>query len=730
MNGCTLRSGPWKRVWGPVVALAMVSSMARADVHYWINTNGGTFATPGNWNPAATPVENDDVFFMSNAAYTVTFDADTAYLARSIADAVNAAVTFDLAGFTWSSSNQVQVTSQNNRTNHVLIANGTFLATNAARNNATILSSGGAGSYGNLTFSNVQWRMDRLLVANSASTVADLTLHNSTGLVFNSIELARNSGTRGTINLHGSQLDTRNATFVYAGQSGYGDLILRDNSSWLSSNTVYVGFTATGTVQLANSLWSHQSGSDIVVGQNNGSDGTILLSDNSVLTTTNVPGTGVTLGGSGTGRMILSNSTFLGKLLVGNSRSGALTLVGGHYTYVGPGNVTTPFGMGAGVTGTVTLVNGASFVATNNLLTVVGQSGVGIVSITNSMFRTGDLTLGNASGSKGTVSMSGGETIVRGTLRVGNSGQGAMTLRDGALLEATNILVAAAAGNVLSNLGGVYQFTTATPGLTPNGTGKIAVQDSTISFRNVANADVLSNVSGPLTNIAFAGNNTFRLNHATNAVVASYAFESVAHTADPTQYRALSLTNHARWQSGSLTIGTNGAVSADATSTLALTGDFNIRNNNALDFDLSTATVSFTGGGDHTNLVTGLDLGHDGAMGYADGFTRNFSYGTLALGATDHLYVGSGSGATSNALYFSSLVLPGNDTNYIANLHTLGSGITLYYAAAALSPDNAYLGDQTYALDGGGWLMPAIPEPSVAAFLTLAAALLRRRRSR
>src|SRR6185436_8158480 len=146
----------------------------------------------------------------------------------------------------------------------------------------------------------------------------------------------------------------------------------------------------------------------------------------------------------------------------------------------------------------------------------------------------------------------------------------------------------------------------------------------------------------------------------------------------------------------------------------SLTGNFFLSNNTPNSVKLSLATVSFSGGGNHTNRFTSDDLGNNGLLGYPDGFTdQNSSYGKLSIGATDQIYFGSAEpGASSNALYVLLLELPGNDTNFVSNLRTLSSSINIYYGYSGLAPGNAYLNDQVYALQGGGFLMPAVPEAS------------------
>src|SRR5262249_36886877 len=127
--------------------------------------------------------------------------------------------------------------------------------------------------------------------------------------------------------------------------------------------------------------------------------------------------------------------------------------------------------------------------------------------------RVGAPTL-NATGN--ILSITNGGQVVAGTVRVGTiagDNNNAVQVLDGGLLEANTLTVlAGSSGNTISNRHGIYQFTTATPSITPNGAGSIAITDGTISFRGIDNADVNANQSGgPLNPITFAGANTFML---------------------------------------------------------------------------------------------------------------------------------------------------------------------------------------------------------------------------
>lgn len=151
-----------------------------------------------------------------------------------------------------------------------------------------------------------------------------------------------------------------------------------------------------------------------------------------------------------------------------------------------------------------------------------------------------------------------------------------------------------------------------------------------------------------------------------------------------------------------------------------------INSTNTSFFDLRLSTVSFSGGGDHTNAITGLDLNNSAFFGETFGFTSsNFAYGTLMLGGSDDLWLidGDGDGSNSNGLYIGILAI-GGTTNDLVRLH---SPFNIYYRDGLA--ENAYLGGMTYGLDGGGFLI-AVPEPSAAILFFAGGSLLALRRSR
>lgn len=140
-----------------------------------------------------------------------------------------------------------------------------------------------------------------------------------------------------------------------------------------------------------------------------------------------------------------------------------------------------------------------------------------------------------------------------------------------------------------------------------------------------------------------------------------------------------------------------------------------INSTNTSLFDLASSTVSFSGGVDHTNAVTGLDFGK-----FLVGLTpSNFAYGTLDLSSLDNLHLIDGDDdSNTNALYVNILDL-GGTTNNVSLLH---SAFNIYYNPEVLA--NSYLNEQTFVLTGGGSLIPLIPEPSAAILTILAVAAI------
>lgn len=611
---------------------------------------------------------------------------------------------------------------------------------------SSILTASGAVSIGGLT--------------GNSLTVADGGTFSSASPSAHIGGASASSGNVVTVTGPGSMWTNTGA--IYIGNQGYANRLIITNGGRVYGTEGRVGsfsaFDNLAIVTGSDSLW--QNSGDMIVGRQMSGNNHLIVSDGGTVRNANgylgmfnantdtnkvtVTGAGSVWTNSGTlivgnegsfneltiadGGKVFSATTTLGSFTTASRNKATITDSGSVWT------VTSTFSIGGNSGGggwgnQVVVTNGGKLDSTTAGFIAIGN---GAASSNNSVLVTGAGSLWDAganiirvgsSGAGNRLHVTQGGEVRANDVFLGSafsSTNNVILLTEGGTLDTTSLSNVGGNTGTFTNRGGILQLRSATPSIGPDVAGNFVTTNGTISFRGISDAPV-----APLSGMTYQGNNTFRLNQATNALVTSYTFDTAF---GPTNYHKLVLTNNALWRSGSLTIGANGQIDGGADGRLELTGDLVVNQTDGTLFELETSTVSFIGGGVHTNLVTGEDLGHDGSVGFPDGFTRNFSYGKLTLGDTDQLYVGTGNGASSNALYVFELDLFGSSTNEVANLFTIGSGINIYYAHSSLNPNNAYLNDLVYNLSGGGLLLPSIPEPGAALMLAIAGALLVRRK--
>ena len=354
-----------------------------------------------------------------------------------------------------------------------------------------------------------------------------------------------------------------NGTLGFTSLSAIGQTI--DNQSFYATNSslfggITVGNNATATnnvMQLVGCNWN--MGGSLYVGQGNspGCDYNRFNASASIITSF----TRIWVGASSANNYnsaIFSNGCYLQGLAGSQLQSG----YGGTCT----GNVLQLGGYGA-----MSVVSNASTLISGNYAGCYSNS----ITITNcAVYNAGLVTVG----------------ITTGTNNI-------IAVQSGGLLEAQAGLTANANGNIITNNGGTYQFTSATPTITPNGFGNIAINNGTIAFHNCGSVDVgctkaAGNLSGT-TKISYTGTNGFYLNAATNlATGQTYTF-SPAYGA--TNWASLTLANGAVWRGGDVTIGSGGALSGGGT----------IQNNLTLQ---SGATLYATTNGTYITVASNLTL--------------------------------------------------------------------------------------------------------------------------
>lgn len=786
-----MKTGLFHRGWVGVALLWAGASALHAQTSIWINTGGGNFTNPANWS-AGVPGAADTALFTNNATYAVSWTTDATNANAAVATtSASAVLTQQIGAATWWITNRY-VIGPSGFTGIVSHASGTLAVTNET--STALFVVGDDGGKGTLRLNGGTILADRLLATNSATSALTFNsgeLHTLAGgawvdvgagrlylgsaagqsvtwemrdggtnrLTFTgtptyAMEIGDVAGAFGRVAIHGAGTVFTNTGNVAVGESGRGELIVTNGAQGWANNLV-LGAAASSSnnavlIRGTNSRWT---ASGVVRLGNSGGSNSLVIADGGVLTSVSgLIGSG---GASTNNRVVVTGpgsswSVTTDAALGGNADSATDGGFDNQLIVTNGGQVL--------ITGKLKVSN--YFASSNNFVHVTGA---------DSLLRVGGaLSVGTNANSKGM--------------------DGRILVENGGTLEANTLVGGLNGSGTISNRGGVYQFTVATPTIAPNTAGAISISNGVIAFRGVSDANVKGNWSGTtLTNVTFLGNNTFRLHSSSNATSGQdYIFDAVAGA--PTNYAGLELTGgNTLWRSANLQIGGGGTLLASNTvgtiaalvtnagmirvttstmtvaSNLVISGSyrsdastntfhgnvtiapggvlaggtadrFDFKSNffissavnPSAEFDLASSAVSFSGGVNHTNHVTGKDLGNDGALGYPDGFTAvNFSYGTLRLdSSSDHLYVGSGDGAASNALYVLCLDMPGlTDADKLAvatnNLHTLASTIHIYYGASSWAPENAFLNDLTYTLPGGGLLMPAIPEPSV---LTLLAA--------
>jgi hypothetical protein len=293
------------------------------------------------------------------------------------------------------------------------------------------------------------------------------------------------------------------------------------------------------------------------------------------------------------------------------------------------------------------LASGGTLVLSNGLVNNTSAGTVGATSGGRLQIGDGTVTLTN----NGPVSLTGGE-LVSGSL----VGSGSIVMSGG-----VNALTIAGSTRVASGALLTASNTTASIAGVVTNLGTIRVHNSKLTFSNtvVSSGRYISDPS-------------------TNTFVAD------------------------------LTITPSGTLEGGLGDVFDFKKNLTINSTNIGQFNLVLSTVSFSGGGDHTNAITGLDFDNNPLFGESRGYTAtNFAYGTLQLGASDNLYLvdGDGIGSNTNGLYIGVLDI-GGDTNNVSLLH---SPFNIYYRNGLAG--NTYLGGLTYGLDGGGFLIP-VPEPS------------------
>lgn len=142
-----------------------------------------------------------------------------------------------------------------------------------------------------------------------------------------------------------------------------------------------------------------------------------------------------------------------------------------------------------------------------------------------------------------------------------------------------------------------------------------------------------------------------------------------------------------------LLVGSGGYLQGGLGDLFIVSGSFSNLSTQNTNWSTASSELDFGNGSAHPFLLAGADSGQS-----ISGYTNNFAFGTMDLYSGQSLSLGAGSGS---ALYVGALVL-GSGTSQVSSI--TGNGHNIYYDV--LNPMNNYLGSGTYALSGGGSILP------------------------
>ncbi len=258
-------------------------------------------------------------------------------------------------------------------------------------------------------------------------------------------------------------------------------------ASWTIGGTLFLGEGGNGTINISNGATLTNTANPTNIGYNVGATGTLTIDGVGSLWNEQANSTAIYIGRGGTGSLRITN----GAVVETTGGSGDFEI-----------------GFGSGSTGTVTVGSAASpNLANPSTLTnigggnpgtlLVGDGGNGALTINKDGAVSGffGATIGNQSGSQGTVTVNGGSLNVAalstGVLTVGEAGQGTLTIENGGT-------VTSGFGQISSLSGSAGSSATVTgAGSTWNSTGGVTV--------GLADTGSLSILAGGTVNIASTG---------------------------------------------------------------------------------------------------------------------------------------------------------------------------------------------------------------------------------
>ncbi|HXI84968.1 MAG TPA: hypothetical protein VNL17_12850 [Verrucomicrobiae bacterium] len=371
---------------------------AQAQTNSWVNAGSGAWEDSGNWSLAQAPASTHSILITNDNTKTVQINSVTS----------------------GSFSNTMTVTN--------LILSAPSGATNTLALSASgtnrplhILDSLGITAGGALLMTNSSLLVDG--VAGGAFSLDGCASLSSTNGISGDLYVGFSTNSSGSVNLvDGQTLLTNGYTAI--GFYGSGQVVLSNGTLKIAdilggtndilANGVFLGLTSGSAGDLTIAGGKYDASELLSLGDEGGSTGSVWISDGQLIIGTN--DYLMTIGNNGAGQLILSNGQLVASYVIvagGQGSQGALLIAGGTATFSRALSV----GVGQGATGIVSITGGQLQVTNHNA--IVGDYGIGQMTVSNGAFRARTIVVGHNNGSQGTLTISGGITSVASNLVAG-----------------------------------------------------------------------------------------------------------------------------------------------------------------------------------------------------------------------------------------------------------------------------------------------------------------------
>ncbi|TXI28881.1 MAG: PEP-CTERM sorting domain-containing protein [Nitrosomonas oligotropha] len=663
-----------------LVFSGLINQAAHADTKIW-SSSDGFWHDDSSWSPSGVPGSGDNVIVSPYGGVDTILNFTNATGSRM--------------------ANSLLISSETASTISFLQAGGSLTVS------SQIVGSGfdsGSSGHGNYVLSGGSLSAEEEVIGDSYTLIPDVygvfTQSGGTNTVTNLI-ISR-AGSRGEYNLSGGSLlaDSEvigigydvysfgtNGIFTQSGGMHVVNRELSIGERGFGAYTLLAGSLSANSESIGSAIAPWESGS----GNFTQNGGTHTVSD--ILS--------IGYGPNGRGSYILNEGSLstksesIGSAIYSNPMEGAtgiFTQSGGTHT------VSDILSIGLGGFGTYTLNAGS--LSTNS------------ESIGSAFYRDPVVV-----GGTGIFTQSGGTHTVSGILSIGNgeASTGKYDLSAGSLSVGSEFIggrpCCSASTGTFNQTGGVHTIAGL---MTNNGvynhsggafvvgaidnSGTITQTGGTMTV----NGNVINAASGKIeianSPAIFTGdvvnNGQFKTTHTTVTFSGTYT-ENGSYISDP------SINNFTN-----LIIGTSGYLVGGTGDEWHITGSFENHSLQNTLWNTANAGLFFDGGGLKSLYLAGID---EGASPF--GFTNNFAFGSLFLAQGAELNILDGNATPGAAMYVQLLNLAGG----VSQLSSIHSDYNIYYNPALAG--NAYLLGKTYALDGGGLLVAAVPEPETYAML-------------